>query len=250
MSKCKKLLPKKMEMLNQQDKKYDKTTRSLITNYFVSCYLALISLLQGIAIYLFTDYCFEYIFMPQTSMISISLSQIFFIIIIMCFMWHHYVLGVIYLRWIPGILDTIIPIFLGVFELSMIMQTFIITNDKMQNITRFEYNKYNIMIIGILLIIAGFAYLNASIKHNAKYLKNIIKNSHHSKNYSKKIKTLHYSMGSLCLLWGSINLICSIDAVEKIYTVNLILSICAFSFYEIYYFFSIRPFIFNKPKQF
>lgn len=91
-----------------------------VNTFFGSIYLTIISLLQGVAIYQLTPYLISYCTSDTTRLNDISTVPLFLTLLIIFVVWHHYVNGILFLRWFPNIIDAIIPFGISITEFILI----------------------------------------------------------------------------------------------------------------------------------
>ena len=86
-----------------------------------SIYLTLISIVQGVV---FSYFLYQLvIYSKDFALYNWLFSLITFIVIVL--VWHEYVTGTVAFRWSPGILDSVIPFLMGVFQIYAIEYIYI-----------------------------------------------------------------------------------------------------------------------------
>jgi hypothetical protein len=92
----------------------------LISNYFPTIYLTVISLLQGIALSQLVPSLITYFNIAENPWTDIRLLPIIIMLGIIFIVWHHYAIGIFFLRWFPNIIDTIIPFMISIGQFMLI----------------------------------------------------------------------------------------------------------------------------------
>ena len=91
-----------------------------VNTYFGSIYLTIISLLQGVAIYNLSPYLINYFTSDNIRFTNIYTVPLFLTLFIIFIVWHHYVNGILFLRWFPNIIDALIPFAVSITEFFLI----------------------------------------------------------------------------------------------------------------------------------
>ncbi|HOY16646.1 MAG TPA: hypothetical protein PLC89_05120 [Haliscomenobacter sp.] len=92
----------------------------LIADYFPNIYLAVISLLQGIALSQLVPIFLTYVEIAEHPWLDIHLLPILLMLLIIFTIWHHYAISIFFLRWFPNIIDTLVPFLVGVSQFVLI----------------------------------------------------------------------------------------------------------------------------------
>jgi hypothetical protein len=92
----------------------------LIANYFPTIYLTVISLLQGIALSQLIPYLITYLNVVDHPLSDIHILPLLLMLMIIFVVWHHYAIGIFFLRWFPNIIDTILPFFISIGQFVLI----------------------------------------------------------------------------------------------------------------------------------
>ncbi len=92
----------------------------LIGNYYGTIYLTIISLLQGIALSQLVPNIITYFEIAEHPWTDIQLLPLTLMLLIIFIVWHHYAIGIFFLRWFPNIIDTIIPFVISIGQFFLI----------------------------------------------------------------------------------------------------------------------------------
>lgn len=92
----------------------------LISNYFPTIYLTVVSLLQGIALSQLVPSMITYFDMSENPWTDVRVLPIALMLLIIFVVWHHYAIGIFFLRWFPNIIDTIIPFMVSMGQFILV----------------------------------------------------------------------------------------------------------------------------------
>jgi hypothetical protein len=92
----------------------------LIASYFPTIYLTVISLLQGIALSQLVAIILTYLGIVENPWTDIHILPLLLMLLIIFVVWHHYAIGIFFLRWFPNIIDTIIPFAISIGQFVLI----------------------------------------------------------------------------------------------------------------------------------
>jgi hypothetical protein len=81
----------------------------LVGSHFPTIYLTVISLLQGIALSIIVPNFITYLDIVENPWSHVEVIPMVLMLLIIFIVWHHYAIGIFFLRWFPNIIDTIIP---------------------------------------------------------------------------------------------------------------------------------------------
>jgi hypothetical protein len=198
--------------------KGSKAEYDLIEGHFPAIYLTIIALVQGIAL---SE-------LVKSALDCAMLDRFYIAFAVVFLVWHHYMYGVIYLRWFPGMLDTFLPLLLGVTQFLSISAVK-------------EDNPFKWLFFLSLFFFSGaLAYLNAAVR--AKSMLFYHYGNEISIKYSKLIFRCHVSASAICLLQFFLICLIAFNIVNYvwIYLVAVLL-IVHITGYEIYYLRKIKP---------
>jgi hypothetical protein len=92
----------------------------LVGSHFPTIYLTVISLLQGISLSQLVPNTLEYLNTADHPWSHIPIVAMLLMLLVIFIVWHHYALGIFFLRWFPNIIDTIIPFFVSIAQFYLI----------------------------------------------------------------------------------------------------------------------------------
>ena len=140
----------------------------LVGNYFGTIYLTVISLLQGIVLSQWVPNFITYTRIADNPWTDIHLVPLVLTLLIIFTVWHHYAVGIFFLRWFPNILDTIIP-----FVIS-IAQFFLLSYLNITNaVTDIDVHAW-MTGYAIIVLMGSFAYFGAAWRLDADLFTNIM----------------------------------------------------------------------------
>jgi hypothetical protein len=140
----------------------------LVGSHFPTIYLTVISLLQGIALSIIVPNFITYLDIVEDPWTHIELLPMVLMLVIIFIVWHHYAIGIFFLRWFPNIIDTIIP-----FVVS-IGQFYLMSFLKIENsITEIDVVSWTFG-FAIFLMIGSAAYFAAYWRIDADLFTNLM----------------------------------------------------------------------------
>src|SRR5437764_323407 len=92
----------------------------LVSNFYSSIYLTLISLLQGIALVLLLPEFITYLRTTHNPFSYFTILPFILTLLIVFTIWHHYTFQVLYLKWFPNIIDAILPFIIAITEFFLV----------------------------------------------------------------------------------------------------------------------------------
>ena len=128
----------------------------LLTGYFPNIYLSVTSLLQGIALSQLVAIILKYLEIIPKPWGNTQVLPLLLMLLVIFIVWHHYAIGIFYLRWFPNIIDTLVPFLVGIGQFVLISYINIETNLTEIQIIPWTYG------YAIFLIIGSLAYFSAS----------------------------------------------------------------------------------------
>lgn len=140
----------------------------LVGNYFGTIYLTVISLLQGIALSQLAPNIIKYSELAEQPWSDIRLLPLILMLLIIFNVWHHYAIGIFFLRWFPNIIDTLIPFVISMAQFFLIAHLEI--TDSLDDI---DVHKWMIGFAGIMML-GCFAYFGAVWRLEAVLFTNIM----------------------------------------------------------------------------
>lgn len=154
----------------------NKKKADFVNNYFGSIYLTIIALLQGAAIILLVPYLINYFTSSQIHITNIYTVPLFLTLLIIFTVWHHYVNGILFLRWFPNIIDALIPFAVSISEFFLI--SFLEYKDQPASMNTHAWIKS----FTFFLSMGSVAYFAAAIRHDPELFINFM---------DKEISILH-----------------------------------------------------------
>jgi len=140
----------------------------LVGSHFPTIYLTVISLLQGIALSQLVPYIITYFQLTNTPFAHIEILPLILMLLVIFIVWHHYAIGIFYLRWFPNIIDTIIPFVVSVGQ--FFLMSFLTIEVCISEIDIPSWTKG----YSIFLMIGSFAYFAASFRIDADLFTNLM----------------------------------------------------------------------------
>lgn len=141
-----------------------------VNNYFASIYLTIIAFLQGAAIFQLTPYLVSFFTTESSHFTDTSTAALILTLAIIVTVWHHYVNGVLFLRWFPNIIDALIPFGISITEFLLI--SFL---EKKGQLPVMNIYGWTLAFLGFLLI-GSVAYFAAAIRNDAQLITNFLNN--------------------------------------------------------------------------
>ena len=92
----------------------------LVGNYFGAIYLTVISFLQGFCLSQLVPNIIAYFQLSENPWNQIELLPLILMLLVIFIVWHHYAIGIFFLRWFPNILDTLIPFMITIGQFILI----------------------------------------------------------------------------------------------------------------------------------
>lgn len=154
----------------------------LVSNYFATIYLTFISLLQSVALSQLVPIIilyFEKADHPWTDIHALPLALMLLIIFIV---WHHYAIGIFFLRWFPNIIDTIIPFVVSIGQFFLV--SYLTIRDSISDIHLDVWTKG----FAVFLLVGSFGYFSAAWRTEPDLFLNIMSKENadiHGKNISR-----------------------------------------------------------------
>ncbi len=143
----------------------------LVSNYFATIYLTFISLLQSVALSQLVPIIITYFEISEHPWTDIHALPLALMLLIIFIVWHHYAIGIFYLRWFPNIIDTIIPFVVSIGQFFLVSYLTISTSVSDINIDRWTLG------FAIFMIVGSFAYFAAAWRIDADLFLNIMSKS-------------------------------------------------------------------------
>ena len=140
----------------------------LIGNYYGTIYLTVISLLQGIVLSQLVPSIIRYSELAVNPWKDVHLLPLVLMLLIIFNIWHHYAIGIFFLRWFPNIIDTTIPFMISIGQFFLL--SYLDVNDSVNDIDVAAWMKG----FAVILIIGCFAYFGAVWRLDPEFFTNIM----------------------------------------------------------------------------
>lgn len=165
----------------------------LTGNYFGTIYLTVISLLQSIALSQLVPIIIKYIETVENPLTDIHLLPLVLMLLIIFIVWHHYAIGIFFLRWFPNIIDTIIPFMISIGQFFLISYLNIDTTVEDIDIITWTAG------FAVFFLIGSVAYFSAATRNDPVLFTNImsLKNAQMHCSHSKK----YYMVAGISILF-------------------------------------------------
>ena len=140
----------------------------LVGNYFGTIYLTVMSLLQGIVLAQLVPSIIRYTELATDPWRDVHLLPLVLMLLIIFNIWHHYAIGIFFLRWFPNIIDTIIPFMISLAQFFLV--SYLDVNDSVNDIDVTAWMKG----FAVILLLGCFAYFGAVWRLDADLFTNIM----------------------------------------------------------------------------
>ena len=140
----------------------------LIGSHFPTIYLTVISLLQGIALSQLVPNIITYLEMADNPWLDIKLIPLVLMLLVIFIVWHHYAIGIFFLRWFPNIIDTTIPFLVSIGQFILISFITIKTSVADINVESWTIG------YAILLVSGSIGYFGAAFRLEPELFTNIM----------------------------------------------------------------------------
>ena len=144
----------------------------LVGSHFPTIYLTIISLLQGIALSQLIPNLLNYLKLADNPWANVQLVPLVLMFLVIFIVWHHYAIGIFFLRWFPNIMDTIIPFIISIGQFYLM--SFLDVKTSINDINTVAWT----MGYAMVLIIGSFAYFSASWRVDATLFTNLMSLEH------------------------------------------------------------------------
>src|SRR4249919_3830967 len=92
----------------------------IVGSHFPTIYLTVVSLLQGIALSQLVPDITTYLGVVPDPWSHAEVLPLLLMLLVIFIVWHHYAIGIFFLRWFPNIIDTIIPFLISIGQFYLI----------------------------------------------------------------------------------------------------------------------------------
>jgi hypothetical protein len=192
----------------------------LVGNYFGAIYLTVISFLQGFCLSQLVPNIIAYFQLSENPWTQIQLLPLILMLLVIFIVWHHYAIGIFFLRWFPNIIDTIIPFVITIGQFILISFLTIRTSIEEMDVDMWTKG------FAIFLLAGSPAYFAAAARQDADLFTNIM-------SYPNAV--IHCRISSRYYRWAGVSvLVMALFACIIVFTGNhnlLIISLILFLFH-------------------
>jgi len=188
----------------------------LVSNYFATIYLTFISLLQSVALSQLVPIIITYFEKSEHPWTDIQVLPLTLMLLIIFIVWHHYAIGIFFLRWFPNIIDTIIPFIVSIGQFFLV--SYLTIKNSVTDI------RIDIWTEGfaIFLLVGSFAYFSAAWRTEPDLFLNIM-NRENARVHGIYIRKYYNLAGCSILIQGFFALIIVFLKNDQLLLVSLIL---------------------------
>jgi len=165
----------------------------LVGSHFPTIYLTIISLLQGIALSQLIPNLLNYLKIVDNPWSHVQLVPLVLMLLVIFIVWHHYAIGIFFLRWFPNIMDTIIPFIISIGQFYLM--SFLEVKTSMYDVNTEAWT----LGYAIVLIVGSFAYFSASWRVDATLFTNLM---------SLKNGIIHRDLTKKYFLFAGFSILC------------------------------------------
>jgi hypothetical protein len=140
----------------------------LIQSHFPTIYLTVISLLQGIALSQLIPILIAFFGMAEHPWMDIHMLPLMLMLLIIFIVWHHYAVGIFFLRWFPNIIDTIIPFMISIGQFFLI--SFVTIKTSVSDIDVDSFTKG----FALFFVLGSFTYFAAAWRTDPDLFTNLM----------------------------------------------------------------------------
>jgi hypothetical protein len=140
----------------------------LVGSHFPTIYLTVISLLQGIALSQLVPNIIAYLGLTGDPWWHIEVLPMALMLLVIFIVWHHYAIGIFFLRWFPNIIDTIIPFMVSIGQFYLMSFLVIKTSISDVNVESWTQG------FAFFLMMGSCAYFAASWRIDADLFTNLM----------------------------------------------------------------------------
>ena len=164
----------------------------LVGSYFGTIYLTVISLLQGIVLSQLVPNIIKYTELTDNGWSDIHLLPLVLMLLIVFTIWHHYAIGIFFLRWFPNIIDTVIPFVISIAQFFLL--SYLDINNSVTDIEITAWTKG----FAAILVLGSFGYFGAAFRLEAELFTNIM--SRRSADTHVRISKRYYTLAGIAVL--------------------------------------------------
>ena len=207
---------------------------ALIGSHFPTIYLTVISLLQGIALSQLVPNIITYVEVVDNPLTNIYILPLALMLMIIFIVWHHYAIGIFFLRWFPNIIDTIIPFMISIGQFVLISYLTIETVD-----TDIQLNAWT-KGFAAFLVMGSFAYFAAGLRLEADLFEDLMSKAA-SLEHVERTKKYFFMAGFSILLQGMFGFFIVMIEMDNLLLISLILILAHLVLFEMVMLNYIKP---------
>ncbi len=206
----------------------------IIGSHFPTIYLTVISLLQGIALSQLVPNIITYLEMSEQPFMDIRLLPLILMLFVIFIVWHHYAIGIFFLRWFPNIVDTILPFLVSIGQFILI--SFITIKTSIDDINVVTWTKG----FAIFVMLGSLAYFSASWRLEPDLFTNIM-SKQNAEAHCKRAATIYNWAGISILIQGIFAGLIVLTGYHSLLLVSLVFFILHLYFTEYYKLRDLKP---------
>lgn len=173
----------------------------LIQSHFPTIYLTVISLLQGISLSQLVPNTLDYLKLIDHPWAHIQIVPMMLMLLVIFIVWHHYAIGIFFLRWFPNIIDTIIPFFVSIAQFYLISLLRVENSIDDIQVDQWIFGYAMMLIFGSLGYFAASWRIDATLFTNMMSLKHGIIHAELTRKYFKVAGFSILGQGLLALIF-------------------------------------------------
>jgi len=206
----------------------------LVGSHFPTIYLTVISLLQGIALSILVPNIIAYLGLTGDPWWHIEVVPMMLMLLVIFIVWHHYAIGIFFLRWFPNIIDTIIPFMVSIGQFYLM--SFLVIKNAITDVNIVSWTQG----FAFFLMIGSAGYFAASVRIDADLFTNLMskKNAEIHRDVTKKYFLI---AGFSILFQGLFALMIHVLHLENWLWISLILIVSHLVIFEYFLLHTIKP---------
>ncbi|GEM_PF-1269212 len=216
---------------------------ALIGSHFPTIYLTVISLLQGIALSQLVPNIITYMEIVDNPLSNIYILPLSLMLLIIFIVWHHYAIGIFFLRWFPNIIDTIIPFMISIGQFVLMSYLTIETVDTDIQLSAWTKG------FAAFLVMGSFAYFAAAIRLEAELFEDLMSKASTIEHVERSRK--YYIIAGFSILFqGLFAFLIVLVEMESLLIISLILILGHLVYFEHVMLHSIKPHFIKALDEF
>jgi len=207
---------------------------ALIGSHFPTIYLTVISLLQGIALSQLVPNIITYVEIVDNPLSNIYALPLALMLLIIFIVWHHYAIGIFFLRWFPNIIDTIIPFMISIGQFVLISYLTIETVDTDIQLSAWTKG------FAAFLVMGSFAYFAAGFRLEAELFEDLMSKAA-TLEHVERTKKYFIMAGFSILFQGLFGFLIVFIEMDNLLIISLVLILAHLVLFEFVMLNSIKP---------